>query len=98
MGNCIETIRHSEEVERGEEEVKNGGFVKENGGMRIKVVLTKEESELLLFQLKNKGEKMRLEDVLGEIERGREQRVAAGWKPSLESIMESPEVLLEMNK
>jgi hypothetical protein len=54
-------------------------------------VLTKEELEWLLFQLKVNGGK-KLEDVLGEIERGRSMKVKT-WKPSLESIMESPEGL-----
>ncbi|RVW43139.1 hypothetical protein CK203_078707 [Vitis vinifera] len=46
--------------------------------------------------LKDKGGKS-LEDVLREIERGRSSAATAGkvegWKPSLESIMESPEVV-----
>ncbi|KAL7189078.1 hypothetical protein ACSBR1_038860 [Camellia fascicularis] len=106
MGNFMETCRDSQEVEmieheKQENEENGGGFVKDDGGfetrsVRIKMVLTKEELEWLVFQLKDerRGNK-RLEDVLEEIERGRGK--VEGWKPSLESIMESPEVL-EMDK
>ncbi|XP_028096396.1 uncharacterized protein LOC114296301 [Camellia sinensis] len=106
MGNFMETCRDSQEVEmreheKQENEENGGGFVKDDGGLetsavRIKIVLTKEELEWLVFQLKDerRGNK-RLEDVLEEIERGRGK--VEGWKPSLESIMESPEVP-EMDK
>ncbi|KAL7167713.1 hypothetical protein ACSBR2_038214 [Camellia fascicularis] len=105
MGNFMETCRDSQEVEmieheKQENEENGGGFVKDGGfetrSVRIKMVLTKEELEWLVFQLKDerRGNK-RLEDVLEEIERGRGK--VEGWKPSLESIMESPEVL-EMDK
>ncbi|KAA8520950.1 hypothetical protein F0562_011623 [Nyssa sinensis] len=110
MGNCMETCQQSPEVERyqeqeqeqHEEEEKARGSGEESGfgfgtsGVRIKIVLTKEELGWLMLQLENKGGK-RLEDVLGEIEKGRSRKVA-GWKPSLESIMESPEVLAEMDR
>ncbi|CAK9163068.1 unnamed protein product [Ilex paraguariensis] len=107
MGNCIETCKNSQQVENQkqqneeeeeEDEDKTAEFEKENGfqtsGTRIKIVLTKEELGWLLLQLKEKGGK-RLEDVLEEIERSRSK--VSGWKPSLESIMESPEVL-EMDR
>lgn len=80
--------REEEEAAAEEEEKQEGGFVKE-GGLRIKVLLTKEELEWLLFQLKDKRGS-RLEDFLLEIGSGRERN--EGWKPSLESIMESPEI------
>ncbi|KAL5989332.1 hypothetical protein ACLOJK_010222 [Asimina triloba] len=71
-----------------------GGFQKD-GSFRVKILLTKEELEWLLLQLQEKGGK-RLEDVLGDIERGRGRgrgrSDSEGWKPSLESIMEGPEV------
>lgn len=99
MGNCMESWTHSQE--EGEQEQhqreegaaaaegqKKGGFSKEDG-LKIKILLTKEELEWLIFELKEKGGK-KLEDVLVEIERGRGRN--EGWKPSLESIMESPEV------
>lgn len=71
------------------------------GRVRVKILLTKEELELLLIQLGRRkgGPKSNLEQVLGEIERGRRRnssfREAAdvgSWKPSLDSIMEVPEV------
>lgn len=98
----MERCKQGQEVETKQEEQENGkekgGFVKEsgfeNGGIRIKLVLTKEELEWLMIQLKGKNGK-NLEDVLGEIEKGRGK--TEGWKPSLESIMESPEVV-EMDR
>ncbi|KAI7993680.1 hypothetical protein LOK49_LG11G02810 [Camellia lanceoleosa] len=100
MGNCIETSTDSHEVERKQENQEKGGCFEESGfqagggGVRVKLVLTKDELEWLMLQLKGKSGK-RLEDVLGEIERVRGKVV--GWKPNLESIMESPEVL-EMDR
>lgn len=71
-----------------EENPKNGSM------MRVKVVLTKEELEWLMSQLKNTEETRRLEDVLGDIKRSREKisSTTVAWKPSLDSIVESPEV------
>ncbi|XP_040987797.1 uncharacterized protein LOC121235518 [Juglans microcarpa x Juglans regia] len=75
------------------------GLVQESslkqGCIRVKIVLTKEELEWFMLQLKDNEGKV-LEDVFREIERGRSGKVE-GWKPSLESIMESPEVL-EMDR
>ncbi|KAF8033203.1 hypothetical protein BT93_D1952 [Corymbia citriodora subsp. variegata] len=77
------------------------------GRVRVKIVLTKEELELLLFQLgrdggRKGGPKSNLEQVLGEIERGRRRNGGVGgggdsvdggsWKPSLDSILEVPEL------
>ncbi|EXB54050.1 hypothetical protein L484_001388 [Morus notabilis] len=86
--------------QRDETEINGGPFVKESslgekGKLRVKIVVTKEELEWLMVQLNNKGGKS-LEDVLGEIERGR-AKVEVSWKPSLESIMECPEVV-EMDR
>ncbi|KAL2236708.1 uncharacterized protein LOC105179144 [Sesamum indicum] len=95
MGNCIETCcKNSPEGEmmmnqqQEEENPKNGSM------MRVKVVLTKEELEWLMSQLKNTEETRRLEDVLGDIKRSREKisSTTVAWKPSLDSIVESPEV------
>ncbi|KAK9275624.1 hypothetical protein L1049_022891 [Liquidambar formosana] len=103
MGNCMERCTHyppqvDGKQQQQEEQGKAGGFVEKNGfgkgGIRVKVILTKEELEWLMFALKDKGGKS-LEDILAEIERGREK--VEGWKPSLESIKESPEVL-EMDR
>lgn len=97
MGNCVETCLQRENIEElrieEEEEEKTGEFMKENNemekgktNMRLKVILTKEELEWLLLQLKFREGK-NLEEFLGEIERNRGK-----WKPSLESITERPEV------
>lgn len=108
MGNCIETCTHgrneNEQLQQQQESVEkpaellneNIGKDQTKGAMRIKIVLTKEELELLLFQLKN-NEGKRLEDVLDEIERSRRRSVGP-WKPSLESITESPEIPEQMDR
>ncbi|KAG5061554.1 hypothetical protein JHK87_002583 [Glycine soja] len=96
MGNCMETYTIGEKQQQEEGEEERGGFVK--NGLSMKVVLTKEELKWLILELKDKGG-VRLEQLLEEIERGRrEQKVEdeMGWKPSLESILEAPE-LLEMD-
>ncbi|KAG5070279.1 hypothetical protein JHK85_002656 [Glycine max] len=96
MGNCMETYTIGEKQQQEEGEEERGGFVK--NGLSMKVVLTKEELKWLILELKDKGG-VRLEQMLEEIERGRrEQKVEdeMGWKPSLESILEAPE-LLEMD-
>ncbi|OVA11314.1 hypothetical protein BVC80_9007g9 [Macleaya cordata] len=95
-----------EKTHEEDEKQKPSGFAVndedgfEKSGFRVKIVLSKEELEWLLLQLgdHNKGGK-RLKDILGEIEKGREKvqeeeenKVVEVWKPSLESIMESPEV------
>lgn len=80
---CRENKKGEGQVEEAEEEE---GI--EKGGLKIKILLTREELEWLLLQLKEKGGKG-LEEVLVEIERGRGKN--EGWKPSLESIMEIPE-------
>ncbi|XP_042481108.1 uncharacterized protein LOC122061726 [Macadamia integrifolia] len=97
MGNCLETSRRSqhkqEEQQERHEAERNGrdGFIKEGegGGLRVKIVLTKEELEWLMLQLKEKRGK-RLEDLLEELEKWRGR--TDSWKPSLESIRENPEV------
>ncbi|KAK7308933.1 hypothetical protein RJT34_05279 [Clitoria ternatea] len=96
MGNCME--RDGEKQQEEEKEtatsirlVKINDGEGKNNGLRMKVVLTKEELKWLILQLNEKGT-MRLEQVLGEIEKGREEKVE-GWKPSLESILEAPEIL-----
>ncbi|KAJ0041175.1 hypothetical protein Pint_28647 [Pistacia integerrima] len=90
MGNCMQRGRERREEEAMQQQQEEGtkGFVK------VKIVLTKEELQWLMIQLK-KNEGKRLEDVLAEI--GRERGKVEAWKPSLESIMEGPEVL-EMDR
>ncbi|TMW92957.1 hypothetical protein EJD97_012349 [Solanum chilense] len=94
MGNCVETCLQREITEESQicEDEKSVKFHKEEGktNMRLKVVLTKEELEWLLLQLKFREGK-NLEEFLGEIEKNRGKN-CSGWKPSLESITESPEV------
>ncbi|XP_061961432.1 uncharacterized protein LOC133682170 [Populus nigra] len=93
MGNCIKPSarrQHEEDDNMKELHQEKKNFEK-GSSLKVKIVLTKEELEWLMFQLKVNGGK-KLEDVLGEIERGRSMKVKT-WKPSLESIMESPEGL-----
>lgn len=95
MGNCMpreagekrdEIIEETAEVKReGENDVVDG-----KKKLRIKIVVTKDELDWLVFQLKFREGKS-LEDVLGELERGRGK--ASSWKPSLQSISESPEII-----
>lgn len=101
MGNCIERSKHTpqtetemmnqhhvhDEVKEEEEEVEVQKGKREN--MKIKILLTKEELEWLMFELENRQGKG-LEDVLGEIQRNR-AKSASVWKPSLDSIIECPE-------
>ncbi|CAN4127223.1 unnamed protein product [Withania somnifera] len=99
MGNCVETCLQRERIDElsSIQEEKVEEFMKENiemekgkTSMRVKVVLTKEELEWLLLQLKFRAGK-NLEQVFEEIGRNR-GKISCGWKPSLESIVESPEV------
>ncbi|OVA11313.1 hypothetical protein BVC80_9007g8 [Macleaya cordata] len=105
MGNCMEVYLrpHNEEKTHHEEEKQKpiSGFVSEGGfeksGFRVKIVLPKEELEWLMLQLGDKKGGKRLKDVLREIEKEREkveeeEKDVKVWKPSLESIMESPEI------
>lgn len=99
MGNCVKTCLQRESIEElSIQEEKKEEFMKENiemekgkTNMRLKVILTKEELEWLLLQLKFKEGK-KLEEFLCEIEKNRTKIISSGWKPSLESIIESHEV------
>ncbi|KAL8090576.1 hypothetical protein AgCh_039866 [Apium graveolens] len=110
MGNCMETFtvyQEKDETKKGQQQEaevdeKASDFVKESSGgfkdvtkVRIKVVLSKEELEWLVFELENHKNERSLEDILEEIESSREsyRGKIVSWKPSLESIKESPEVL-----
>ncbi|OAY59662.1 uncharacterized protein LOC110628963 [Manihot esculenta] len=89
MGNCIWAQRKIEEEDMEQERELEGDF-EEKDSVKVKIVLTKEELEWLMLQLKvNEGKN--LEDVLLEIQREREKIKA--WKPCLESILEIPEAL-----
>ncbi|XP_068650346.1 uncharacterized protein [Aristolochia californica] len=106
MGNCLESWTHCTEAEgtgeEGQEQQhlrvgleKEGGF--EKSSFRVKILLSREELDWFLQQLKEKGDRS-LEDVLVEMETGRD-RAPESWKPSLESIIETPEVqTIEMVK
>lgn len=87
MGNCIHiTSKHSpqsQQIRSHFEETQNDT----NGKMRVKIVVRKEELELLLLQLKKTGGKRPLEEVLGEIQRNRAK--SAGWRPCLDTILET---------
>lgn len=89
----METFRNSPSTEIEEEVLKSEE--EKSKKMRIKIVLRKEEVEWLMFELqKTQGKK--LEDVLQEIQRSRDQS-AVPWKPSLDSIVETPELLEGMS-
>ncbi|CAH9089655.1 unnamed protein product [Cuscuta epithymum] len=97
MGNCMDKPLKEEEEKKEMEEAgeKNGGLEKpSNGNKRVKIVLTKDELQWLLFRIQIGGESIingdhQLQDLLKLRGGGR----AFGWKPSLESITECPEVL-----
>ncbi|KAK7366679.1 hypothetical protein VNO80_08675 [Phaseolus coccineus] len=96
MGNCMETQtvgqRDGADEKQEQEEERGRRFVKVNESEgSMKVVLTKEELKWLIVELKEK-KGLRLEEMVAQIERVREEKVE-GWKPSLDSIMEAPEVL-----
>ncbi|XP_022942038.1 uncharacterized protein LOC111447226 [Cucurbita moschata] len=94
MGNCVEVLSRRREEEEMTTTATTTIMEKEErkGRVRIKVVLTKEELQWLMEQVQERGGKG-LEELLGEIE-GRRKKVNedGSWRPSLESIMEVPEV------
>ncbi|XP_062029829.1 uncharacterized protein LOC133745727 [Rosa rugosa] len=111
MGNCMETCaqkqqeedqmqqmqkQKGDEIRFGKEGINSG----EDGKLRVKIVLTKEELQMLMLQLQDKGGKKSLEEVLEEIQKGRGKLVLVeeAWKPSLDSIMECPELFEDMDR
>ncbi|KAK1301872.1 hypothetical protein QJS10_CPB12g01101 [Acorus calamus] len=96
MGNCLETCTHGqqEHQQQEDEQSKVSDYDEKVGGFKVKIVLTKAELDWLMFELEMKEGGRSLEEVLDEIERERErERVKSpSWKPSLERIMECPEV------
>ena len=109
MGNCIQHQQRSSgsrgafagrrPAERSGRRRSTGGDGDEDHGapssvVKVKVVLTKGELGWLVARLKEAGDR-RLEDVLHEVARKREDRASAGgggdgWRPGLESIVECP--------
>jgi len=111
MGNCIQRSGSSavagegRPAERSGWRRSSGGDGEEDHGaaaasvVKVKVVLTKGELGWLVARLKEAGDR-RLEDVLHEVARKREDRASAGgggdgWRPSLESIVECPAETME---
>ncbi|KAJ3701140.1 hypothetical protein LUZ61_004845 [Rhynchospora tenuis] len=91
MGNCMEMFASEEEREK-----RDGVcMASEEKGLRVKLLVTKKELEVLVMELK-KGEKG-IEDILVEMGEKRDKRKKAklqnGWKPKLGKIEESHEVL-----
>ncbi|KAI3787564.1 hypothetical protein L1987_42128 [Smallanthus sonchifolius] len=105
MGNYMETCikrnknleKHTQQLQQqhqGQQEKQKFGktsdtLSKESSTVRVKLVLTKDELQWLLLQLK-KDEGRKLEEVLGEIEKSRltVESSVTKWKPCLDSIME----------
>ncbi|KAK9053030.1 hypothetical protein SSX86_029660 [Deinandra increscens subsp. villosa] len=99
MGNYMETCiqRKPAEEETSQHDEKQGPG-KTSGTVRVKLVLTKDELQWLLLQMK-KDEGRKLEQVLQEIEKSRlAGESVTKWKPCLESIMESPEAHHNMDR
>ncbi|KAI3812803.1 hypothetical protein L1987_17515 [Smallanthus sonchifolius] len=91
-----ETLQHQDKQEAGK--AASDTLCKESSTMKVKLVLTKDELQWLLLQLK-KDEGRKLEQVLQEIEKSRSAgESVTKWKPSLESIMESPEIQHHMDR
>ncbi|KAL8201014.1 hypothetical protein R6Q57_012353 [Mikania cordata] len=106
MGNYLETCiqRKPAEEETPQQQEKqepgktSGTFSKESCTMRVKLVLTKDELQWLLVQLK-KDHGRKLEQLLQEIEKGRSTgESVTKWKPCLESIMETHEIQHHMDR
>ncbi|KAK1564313.1 hypothetical protein Q3G72_000411 [Acer saccharum] len=63
-------MKMDEEQQQGDQTRMSDDDELVKGGVKVKIVLTREELERLMFQLKNDQGK-KLEEILGEIERGR---------------------------
>lgn len=91
------------EVLAPRKEEKQGNEVhmeEEERGIRVKMLVTKKELEVLVMELK-KGEKG-IEDILVEMGEERDKRekkakLQIGWKPKLENIEENNEVIQFLN-
>ncbi|CAN0908829.1 hypothetical protein LINGRAHAP2_LOCUS25485 [Linum grandiflorum] len=100
MGNCLKSSKSNSQVHDEEEQQQHDQFSNfhpkqqkssvdhniDDEGTKVKIVLTKEELEWLMYELKVKHNK--LEDALAEIQRNRALKSSNCWQPSLESISE----------
>ncbi|CAL9131746.1 unnamed protein product [Musa acuminata var. zebrina] len=93
MGNCMERCAPKQLEEDMKPAGGGDGRAMKEGSCKVKILLTRKELEWLVLHLKEKGEQ-RLEDVLSEMHREmeKERGKAKVWKPTLESIEESPVV------
>ncbi|KAF8091811.1 hypothetical protein N665_0435s0011 [Sinapis alba] len=106
MGNCMERCRQGE-GEEGKTEVRENanesfrldGDEDGHGGMKVKIVLTRHELDMFLLQMNKIDDEnlMMTKDVMVELEKmiikaSSSFSSSPSWEPSLESIMECPEV------
>lgn len=90
-----------EQLAQNQEEIQGNELVcmdqeEQRGGIRVKLLVTRKELEILVMEMK-KGEKG-IEDILVEMGEEREKReketkLQISWKPKLERIEESHEVI-----
>ncbi|KAK1438510.1 hypothetical protein QVD17_04319 [Tagetes erecta] len=94
------TLEGTQQQEQEKQDVTiSGSLSKESNKMRVKLVLTKDELQWLLMQMKKEQGGRKLEQVLEEIEKSRVTgENVTKWKPCLESIMESPETHHHMDR
>ncbi|KAF8092281.1 hypothetical protein N665_0418s0016 [Sinapis alba] len=106
MGNCMERWMQGEgegekiEVrEKAKESFKLDGEDGRQGGTKVKIVLTRHELDMFLLQMNRNhdGNLMMTKDVMVELEKriikpSSSLSSSMAWEPSLESIMECPEV------
>lgn len=88
------------EEEKMKQESENTKEMENNGnGVRsiMKIVLSKEEVEWVLLELQSRSGR-RIEELLEELERYRRTGRDTKWKPSLESIIEHPQVCDSMER
>ncbi|CAN0908826.1 hypothetical protein LINGRAHAP2_LOCUS25485 [Linum grandiflorum] len=90
MGNCLQPSKISSQVhdepQHNQQQKSSVDHNIDDEGTKVKIVLTKEELEWLMYELKVKHNK--LEDALAEIQRNRALKSSNCWQPSLESISE----------
>ncbi|CAH8384852.1 unnamed protein product [Eruca vesicaria subsp. sativa] len=107
MGNCMERCRREgmqgkTKVRENAKECFRLDDEDGHDGMKVKIVLTRHELDMFLLQMNKNhdGNLMMTKDVMGELEKRIIQAKSSllsspssmSWEPSLESIMECPEV------